>query len=359
MAHLDEELQRALAAANEKINSRSTKKPVTEAHLKKELISKQVAGEGERFFSDVFGFDAPSGIDHTLPAFQTTDWNDCVREYIPDIDYRYIFPPEQTEEAVVAIKRGKPLLVTGGKGSGKTSLQREIAARLCMPWFRVNARGDMESSGFFGTPDLSKGELGWIDGPLPLFGKFGGIVTIDEVSATPSGIALALQSPLEPNGPIYIPEKPKGDRYIKPHPWFRITATDNTQLQGDTTGRYAGTNVQNEALIDRFLTTVKLDYLSKEHETSVVKSHVPNIPDDWLVKMLDIAQLVRRGYDSGNINFTLSPRGLVSWAEDAVYWGNLARSFRLSFMNKLIEDDAKQLVEIFMKVTAIDLNKIK
>lgn len=357
MARLDEDLQRALQEADDKIKSRTKKEaPITGHH--RTIMDHGEIGEGQVPFSKVFGFLPPSGIDHALPLFTVESWHEDVREYIPRVDDGYIFPVKQTEEAVVAITRNKPLCCIGPKGSGKTSLQQQIAARLKMPWFRVNNKEGMSDSAWFGTPNLSSGNLGWNDGPLPLFGKHGGLVTGDEISAAPAGIAMALMAVLEPNGVIYVPDKPVGERYIQPHKWFRLAATDNTQLQGDTTGRYAGTNAQNEALIDRFLATVRVDYLSKEHEAKVVRSRVTNIPEDWLERMLDVAAHIRRAYDSGNLNFTLSPRGLVSWADDAVYWGDFVRAFRLSFFDKLIDDDQKQVVELFLKVTGFDINKV-
>lgn len=356
MATLDEELVNTLRELDTKFTDEKRGKKRKSA--KREDVRCAIAlGTDEHPFSEVFGFVPPSGIDHAVRVFSPSDWDKSIREFIPVRDTSYIFPPEQTEDAVYAVMNGDTVLTTGPKGSGKTTLMQQICARMNIPWFRVNCRKDMESSMFFGTPSLTSGELGWVDGPLPLFGKHGGMVTADEISATPSGIAMALMSPLELNGPIYVPEKPDGDRYIKPHPWFRITATDNTQLQGDTTGRYAGTNVQNEALIDRFRTSIKLGYLSNDHERKVIKSHVENIPDDWVAYMLEIANIVRRAYDSGTMNFTLSPRALVNWAQKCMYWGDIAKSFKLSFCNKLIEDDHKQIVEIFHKVTGMDLNK--
>lgn len=357
MSSLDEELFAVLKEAEDGMSA-TRRKTTSKAHKREDIKVEIKLEKGEMAFSKVFGVKPPSGIDHAVRVFDANEWHEDVREYIPLVDEGYIFPPAETEEAVVAIMNNDRLLITGKKGSGKTTLQQQICARMGIPWFRVNCRQDMESSAFFGTPSLGSGELDWVDGPLPLFGTHGGMVTSDEVSATPAGIAMALMSPLEPNGPIYIPDKPKGQRYIKPHPWFRLGATDNTKLQGDTSGRYAGTNVQNEALIDRFSTTIQLDYLSKEHETAVIKSRVPNVPDDWLKHMLEVAALVRRGYDQGTINFTMSPRGLVTWASKVVYWGDLAKSFRLAFGNKLIEDDQKQVSEIFMKVTGVDLNKV-
>ena len=357
MSSLDEELFAVLKEAEEEMSAK--KRKTKKASHKRDDIKVEIKLEsGEQPFTKVFNIKPPSGIDHAVRVFKVSDWHEDVRQFIPVVDEGYIFPPAETEEAVVAIMNNDRLLITGKKGSGKTTLQQQICARMRIPWFRVNCRQDMESSAFFGTPSLAAGELDWIDGPLPLLGKHGGMLTCDEISATPAGIAMALMSPLEPNGPIYIPDKPKGERYIQPAPWFRIGATDNTKLQGDTSGRYAGTNVQNEALIDRFSTTIQLDYLSKEHETAVIKSRVPNIPDDWLARMLEVAALVRRGYDTGTINFTMSPRGLVTWASKVTYWGDLAKAFRLSFGNKLIEDDQKQVAEIFMKVTSIDLNKV-
>lgn len=358
MASLDEELVKALQDAEEKLDG-AKRKVKTIKHKRDDIKVSIKLGPGEQPFDEVFPIKPPSGINHAVRVFTPEDWHEDVRCFIPKVDNLYVFPPHETEAAVVCVMANDRGLATGKKGSGKTTLWQQVCARMCIPWFRVNCRVDMESSSFFGTPSLAGGELDWTDGPLPLLGKHGGMLTCDEISSTPAGIAMALMSPLEPNGPIYIPDKPKGDRYIHPHEWFRITATDNTKLQGDTTGRYAGTNVQNEALIDRFSTTIQLDYLSKEHETAVVRSHVTNIPEDWLAQMLDIAALIRRGYDQGTINFTMSPRGLITWAKKIVYWGDLAQSFRLAFGNKLIEDDQKQVAEIFLKVTGIDLNKVK
>lgn len=356
MSSLDDELLARLREEDEKYGT--SKKRKVKSSKREDVRVEVTLEDGQRHFSDLFGIAPPSGIDHAVTVHDGQAWHDEVRQYIPEIDTGYIFPPAETEAAVVAMMAGESLLCIGPKGSGKTTLQQQICARMRLPWFRVNCREDMESSAFFGTPALKAGELDWIDGPLPLFARYGGMVTMDEVSSAPAGIAMALMAPLEPNGPVYIPEKPNGDRYIQPCEWFRIGATDNTALQGDTTGRYAGTNVQNEALIDRFLTTVKLGYLSKTHEKEVIKSRVPNIPDDWCDQMLEVAALVRRAYDNGDMNFTLSPRGLVAWAAKATYWGDIAQAFKLSFANKLIDDDKKHVAEVFFKVTSIDLNKV-
>jgi len=358
MANLDDELMKVLNDIDSDINAKrkGKKKP---DHKRDDVKCAIAIGDGEKAFSDMFGFVPPSGIDHAVRQFGDEDWPEEVRMYIPERDDTYIWPPSETEAAVVGLMSNDRCIAIGPKGSGKTTLWQQICARMRMPWIRVNCREDMESSMFFGTPRLGNGDLGWIDGPLPLLGKHGGVLCCDEISATPAGITMALMSPLEPNGPIYVADKPvESDRYIKPTEWFRIVATDNTELQGDTTGRYAGTNVQNEALIDRFTTSIKLGYLSREHEKAVIKSHVDNIPEDWCEQMLDLASLVRRAYDNGQVNFTMSPRGLVNWAKKVVYWGDIAQAFRLAFGNKLTEDDGKQINEMFMKVTGIDLNKV-
>lgn len=359
MSNLDDELMSVLNSIDDDITQAKKGGKKKPKHKRDDIKHTVALGDGELAFTEVFGVKPPSGIDHAVRVFMPGDWHESVRCFIPKVDNTYVFPPSETEAAVVAVMSNDRGLTIGPKGSGKTTLWQQICARMCIPWMRVNCRLDMESSMFFGTPSLGGGSLGWVDGPLPLLGKHGGMLTCDEISATPAGIAMALMSPLEPNGVIFVADKPVDtDRYITPHPWFRITATDNTALQGDTTGRYAGTNVQNEALIDRFSTAVRLNYLSKEHEKAVIHSHVPNIPDDWCDHMLEVANIVRRAYDQGNMNFTMSPRGLVNWAKKVMYWGDLAKSFQLAFGNKLTEDDHKQMVEIFNKVTSIDLNKV-
>ena len=321
-------------------------------------------GPNAEHFSTVFGFTPTlaQGIDHALPVFKDTDWHEQVRMFIPAIDPDYVFPPVETELVAMSIVNGDKVLVHGPMGSGKSALLDQICARLGIPYIRVNCRRDMESSAIFGQPTFSNGAVGYVHGPAGVLAQHGGLLCIDEISAAPAGINLAMQFMLEKNGKVYLPDlhtdKP-GDRYITPHEWFRVGATDNTTLQGDATGRYVGTNVQNSAFLDRFATAVELDYLGESHESAILSRRYPTLDLGVRNNIVAVAKQVRTAFQKGTMNMTMSPRAEQTWAEKAVFWGDYVLAFKYSFFNKLTDDDRKQMVEIFSRVTKIDLLKVK
>lgn len=306
--------------------------------------------KGHKAYSELFGIESESGLDHAVRVFERSDWGD-MQVHVPQPDKNYVFPP-QTERVVYALMTGEPCFIHGPKGSGKSSLYKEIAARMNLPWIRVNCRQDMESSALFGSINVRDGTMEWIPGPVEECARKGGIIQIDEISATPPGINLSLQWALENDGAVYLADKPaeSGEKMITPHEWFRIVATDNTELQGDISGTYVGSQVQNEAMIDRFGTTVRLGYLDEEHERAIIKGHVPGIEDTLVKRMIQFAGLVRQSYESGNVMFTMSPRALVSWAEKAVYWEDPIISLRMAWFDKLIKEDQDEMEQAVYKV---------
>ncbi len=307
----------------------------------------------EKWFKDIFGFKPPSGINHAIPVFKDADWPEEVRMFIPDVDEGYVFPHDATEVAVVGmILAEDKVFAHGPKGSGKSTLFPQICAKLRMPFMRVNGRQDMDSSAIFGSVTVHDGRLDWVDGPAAVLAKTGGCLQIDEIDATPPGINMSLQWMLEKGGKVFLAEKPCApvDKLIIPHKMFRVACTSNTELQGDTKGGYAGTSVQNEAMLDRFGTTIKLDYLSEKEETGIIKSRVPKLNEHYIKKMLSLAKLIRTAYLKGEIQFTISPRALINWAEKMVLWAKEDKSFRIAFFDKLIEDDQKKVNELFVKV---------
>lgn len=320
-------------------------------------------GATARKFSEVFGIsNLISKIDHDLPMFSDTDWHESVRVFIPKVDDAYVFPVPQTELTVMGLINGDKCLVFGPKGSGKSSLLEQICARLRIPYVRVNGRRDMESSALFGQPSFNPATgVSYVHGPAGILAMHGGLLCVDEISAMPAGIAMSMQFMLEDGGKVYLPDlhtDNPSDRYITPSRWFMVGATDNTQLQGDATGSYVGTNVQNSALIDRFGTVVELDYIGEEHELLMITGKIPDLDTMTARTMVQVAKQVRVAHDKGTMNFTMSPRAVLSWARKAHFWGNVETAFRVSFFNKLTDDDRKQMVEIYKRVTTIDLNKV-
>lgn len=308
--------------------------------------------DGHKEFKDVFGFNAPSGRKHAVRQFDDAMWHEDVRCFIPNLDKHYVWPKEATERAVVGLMQGDKILIVGPTGSGKSSLIKNICAKLRIPFVRVNLFNQVEYSAIFGMPKVSGGEMGYAHGPIGVLGMHGGVLCLDEFSSATADITMSMQYPLEDDGKIYLPDYPgePNERLITPNELFRIVCTDNTELQGDTTGRHAGTNVQNTATLDRFQTMIRHGYLERAHEKRVLKSAVDTLPDKWADDMLKLAALVRDSADKGNINLTMSPRTLINWARKATYWGDLIKGLQMSFFDKLTDDDRKVVNEFIIKV---------
>ena len=183
----------------------------------------------------------------------------------------------------------------------------------------------------FGCVDVQDGSMGWVPGAAEMAATVGdgAILQIDEASACPPGISLSMQWMLEGNGKLFLADKPEkaGPRQIIPGSQFRVVLTDNTQLQGDTTGNYRGTMQQNEAFIDRIDQSIYIGYMKPDHEVAVILTHVPEVPKNTAAEMVRIANLIRSSYDSGEMQYTMSPRGLIAWAKYAMFWGDLAKGY--------------------------------
>jgi len=308
-------------------------------------------GEGWVKYSSLFG-KSHSKQEHAVRTFKIEDWPEKLQLHIPEVDPDYVFPKKETERFVVALMQGDKTFIHGPKGSGKSSLPTQICAKLNIPFMRINCREDMESSAIFGNIDVQDGSMIWHPGPAEELGIHGGLLQIDEISLAPAGINVSMQWMLEENGKIFLADKPGGndEKLINPHEWFRVVATDNTQLQGDTTGQYGGAQVQNVAMLDRFQTTIELDYLSQAHETKILKNKVPGLTDAIIRDMLKFAGLIRTAYNKQNIQFTMSPRTLINWGRKTVYWGSPVVALQVAFFDKLIPDDRKQVDEYCNKV---------
>lgn len=308
-------------------------------------------------YSDIFG-TPPSGIDHAVPMFKAEDWNEVVRPFIPKIDPTYIPPPESTEKLVVGFINGDKSFIHGKTGSGKSSLVKHICAVLNIPFIRVNFSADMESSALFGEhtvridEETGNNKVVFEDGPLLELGRYGGVLCCDEFSTGPAEVNMSLQWVLEDEGKIYVKDMAGSsvDKLIEPNEWFRIVCTDNTELQGDTSGNHAGTSVQNSALLDRFQTTIRHDYLDPDIEAEIMSTVAPELDKLIIKKMVEMGKLIRKCYGDQGMNITMSQRTLNNWAKKTLYWGDLMIAFKVTFFDKLIEDDQKVVNEFLNKV---------
>lgn len=356
---LDSEVLAQILNADERVTGKKR------SSKKKSAKAQPMIDTGYKAFTDVFGFDPPSGINHAIKIFSPEDWHESMRPFIPTPDPGYVFQPEEVEAFVVGLMRGEKMFLHGPKGTGKSTMPEQVCALINMPFLCVNGRRDLETGELLGKSSVEvdsatgQSRVVWHDGPVTEVWKYGGLMCYDEISRSPAGVNTSLQKGLEDNGKLYLADKPgsSGDKLIPPHEWTRFVATDNTALQGDISGKYASTLVQDESLLDRFDTVIYMDYLGRKHEVSVLGAKCKQLDMQIAEDMVSLANQVRAAYKEGKIQFTMSIRGLIKWGMKIEYWGCPQRAFYYSFFNKLIEDDQKFVGEIYVKVFGVEPTK--
>lgn len=338
----------------------------------KELVTKELRGEGvstkrsgkleppeplfdtdaansdfENTVSSVFGIKIPTGLpDPEIKVFKAEDWDEIVRPHVPDIDPDYQFQEKQLIELAVAMLLGDNTWISGPTGSGKTTLVEQFCAKTGRPFIRINGRGDMESGPIFGQYIVEDGATIWKDGACTEAVKYGAVFCQDEPTVLPPEIAMGYQWLLENNGKLFLSDKAgdSNEKLIRPHTNFRFVCCDNTRGLGDDTGAFAGTNVWNTATLDRYSTTIHLDYLTKKHEEAILKAKIDGMTGKLSRYLVQMAGLVRNAYQQGEVSFTMSPRTLLSWADKCMYYRCPHQAFKVSFYEKLGADDERTAI---------------
>lgn len=259
------------------------------------------------------------------------------QDMVPSKSDAYVFDIDELKNCLLAIEKNIPIYIYGHKGSGKSELAEQIAARTNRPFIRVQHTANTEESHIVGQWVVRGGNTEFELGPLPIAMKRGWVFCADEYDFALPSVLAVYQAVLE-GKPLMIKEADAANRLIKPHPNFRIIATGNTNGSGDETGLYQGTNLQNSANYDRFGMVIKKEYLPKAEESKILQKRVGLVKAD-ADKLCQFAELVRESYDSGKISDTISPRTLIYAAQIGIARGNFHQGLQCSFVNKLTAVD--------------------
>lgn len=295
---------------------------------------------------EVFGID----VDWQVPAFSVKD------EHVPETDDAYVFDPDTTLAILAGFAHNRRVMVQGYHGTGKSTHIEQVAARLNWPSIRVNLDAHISRIDLVGrdaivlkdglqVTEFKEGILPWaLQHPVAL--------TFDEYDAGRPDVMFVIQRVLEFDGRLTLLDQ---NRVITPNPWFRLFATTNTVGLGDTSGLYHGTQAINQAQMDRWNIVVALNYLAPEVEQQIVKSKTPQADDKLIADMVKVAELTRQGFMNGDISTVMSPRTVITWAQNAAIFGSVGFAFRLSFLNKCDEAERTLVAEYYQRVFGEDL----
>lgn len=283
------------------------------------------------------------------------DRKDATTDLIPTIDEGYVFNPETTATICMGLdaRLNTPILLWGFHGSGKSTLAEQICARTNRPALRVQHSVDTEASDIVGQWVLEGDKTAFHYGPLARAMRDGLVYIADEYDFALPNVLAVYQAILE-GAPLFIKQAPESMAVVKPHKDFRFIATGNTNGSGDETGLYQGTQIQNAANYSRFGITVKIDYQSKDTETSIVENKIGKLPADDLNKIFQFVEKVRKAYDEKTITNTISTRELLMVVRQACFKGRERPNFMYgidhAFLNRMSSVDAGAIKKIAERV---------
>ncbi|WP_020585434.1 AAA family ATPase [Desulfobacter curvatus] len=246
--------------------------------------------------------------------------------FTPSINSDYLYHESSRDVIVWFMNSADPFYLFGPAGSGKTSLIKQLAAKLNYPVFSVTGHSRLEFPDMVGHLTVQNGNMIFQHGPLALAMKYGGVFLLDEIDLLDPATAAGLNGMLD-GEPLCIPEN--GSEIITPHPLFRFAATANTNGGSDETGLYQGTLRQNLAFMDRFW-LCEINYPTAEAEENLLAFKAKNLPEELRKKMVEFANEVRKLFMGESTDFndtievTFSTRTLIRWADLTVRFQPLA-----------------------------------
>ena len=312
--------------------------------------------------------EAPGMPDTTVPVRKVFDIDTDLKvpayskgnEYVPEIDEDYLFNPETTLAILAGFAHNRRVMVSGFHGTGKSTHIEQVAARLKWPLVRINLDSHISRIDLVGKDAIvikdGKQITEFREGILPWAYQNNVALVFDEYDAGRPDVMFVIQRVLESSGRLTLLDQA---RVLKPHPAFRLFATANTVGLGDTTGLYHGTQQINQAQMDRWSIIVQLNYLSHEQECGIVLSKNKQFNDaagkKVISNMVRLAELTRNAFMVGDLSTVMSPRTVITWAENATIFNDVGMAFRMTFLNKCDELERALVAEFYQRCFGVEL----
>ena len=298
------------------------------------------------------------GIKSTMqvPAFAEAG------EHVPERDESYRFDPQTTLAILAGFAHNRRVMVQGYHGTGKSTHIEQVAARLNWPCVRINLDSHVSRIDMIGKDAIviedGKQITSFKEGILPWAFQRPVALVFDEYDAGRPDVMFVIQRVLEAEGKLTLLDQ---NKVLKPHPSFRIFATTNTIGLGDTTGLYHGTQQINQGQMDRWSIVTTLNYLSHDEETKIVAAKLESYQSkdgrETLDAMVRVADMTRNALMAGDISTVMSPRTVITWAQNAEIFGDIGHAFRVTFLNKCDELERSLVAEFYQRAFGEDLRE--
>jgi len=281
--------------------------------------------------------------------------------HVPPLDPDYLFDRNTTLAILAGFAFNRRVMVQGYHGTGKSTHIEQVAARLNWPLVRVNLDSHVSRIDLVGKDAIvlkdGKQITEFRDGILPWAVQNNIALVFDEYDAGRPDVMFVIQRVLEQSGRLTLLDQ---NRVIVPHPAFRLFSTTNTIGLGDTSGLYHGTQQINQGQMDRWSIVVTLNYLAHDKEVGIVLAKAKSYAKDdkgkkTVSNMVRLADLTRSAFINGDLSTVMSPRTVITWAENAQIFGDVGFAFRLTFLNKCDELERPVVAEFYQRVFGEDL----
>ena len=292
--------------------------------------------------------------DMRVPAFSHPN------EYVPERDQTYRFDPETTLAILAGFAFNRRVMVQGYHGTGKSTHIEQVAAVLNWPLIRINLDGHISRSDLVGRDAIvlrdGRQVTEFREGLLPWALQRAVALTFDEYDAGRPDVMFVIQRVLEANGRFTLVDQ---NRVISPHPHFRLFGTANTLGLGDATGLYQGTQQINQGQMDRWSILTTLNYLDHDAEAAIVLAKATAFDTDagrrMIMAMVRVADMTRNAFINGDLSTVMSPRTVITWAENTQIFRDVGLAFRMTFLNKCDESERATVAEFFQKAFDAEL----
>ena len=269
---------------------------------------------------------------------------------IPQSDPQYVsWGHFKDIKTIISSKIFYPVFVTGLSGNGKTSMIHEVCAKLKRDLVRVNITIETDEDDLLGGFRLVDGETVWQDGPIINAMRRGSIALVDEIDLASHKI-MCLQPVLE-GKPIYLK---KINEVVYPEPGFNVIATANTKGKGSDDGRFIGTNILNEAFLDRFSATFYQEYPSTKMETKILKKQFAKYEideDEFVDKLVKWADVIRRSFKEGAVDDIVTTRRLIDVTKSYSIFNDKMKAVAMC-LERFDDETKESFTDLYTKIDA-------